>query len=185
MAGAGDDPGGKARMGKQVGSVQPQRNKAHTLTVLGSPRNGEVRWPDQVVDMMSAKGRRSLQVDGLGVSLAAWSSRTRRARIRTGRQGAQKLVEPLLPIPIPAQPVCSTWSDFPTGGGDPCLSCHVLPCLPSHHAWRVCSKAATCVRQTMCTADRNIPLSQLFTLPCLHVIFFSCMSNKLFSLTYA
>jgi hypothetical protein len=29
------------------------------------------------------------------------------------------------------QPVCLTWSDFPTGGGAPGhLSCHVLPCLP-------------------------------------------------------
>jgi hypothetical protein len=27
-----------------------------------------------------------------------------------------------------------------------------------------------CVRQTMHTADRNIPSSQLFALPCLHVI---------------
>jgi hypothetical protein len=34
----------------------------------------------------------------------------------------------------------------------------------------VYSKAATCVRQTMYTADRNIPASQLFALPCLHVI---------------
>jgi hypothetical protein len=29
-----------------------------------------------------------------------------------------------------AQPVCLTWSEFPTGGGAPGLSCHVLPCLP-------------------------------------------------------
>jgi hypothetical protein len=41
----------------------------------------------------------------------------------------------------------------------------------------VYSKAATCVRQTMYTADRIIPASQLFALPCLHVILAACLIN--------
>jgi hypothetical protein len=83
--GASDDPGGKARMGK-----------AYTLTDLGRTRNGEARWPDQVVDTMSAEGR-SLRVDGLGV-LLAWAPRTRRATIRMPT-GCPKACRALLPIP--------------------------------------------------------------------------------------
>jgi hypothetical protein len=41
----------------------------------------------------------------------------------------------------------------------------------------VYSKAATYVRQTMCTADRAIPSSQLFPLLCLHVILGACLIN--------
>jgi hypothetical protein len=55
---------------------------------------------------------------------------------------------------------------FPTGGGAPGLSYHVYPDI----MLGVYSKAATCVCQTMYTADRNIPASQLFALPCLHDI---------------
>jgi hypothetical protein len=47
-----------------------------------------------------------------------------------------------------------------------CVSCHVYPDI----MLGVYSKAATSVRQTMYTADRNIPSSQLFALPCLQVI---------------
>jgi hypothetical protein len=44
----------------------------------------------------------------------------------------------------------------------------------------VYSKAATCVRQTMCTVtDRAIPSSQLFPLTLLPTCHLRCMSNKL------
>jgi hypothetical protein len=39
------------------------------------------------------------------------------------------------------------------------------------------SRILACVRQTMYTADRNIPSSQLFALPCQHVCHLSCTSN--------
>jgi hypothetical protein len=53
------------------------------------------------------------------------------------------------------------------------MSCHVYPDI----MLGVYSKAATCVRQTMYTADRAIPASQLFALPCLHVILAACLIN--------
>jgi hypothetical protein len=53
------------------------------------------------------------------------------------------------------------------------MSCHVYPDI----MLGVYSKAATCVRQTMYTADRIIPASQLFALPCLHVILAACLIN--------
>jgi hypothetical protein len=61
-------PVGRRVWGNRQGACS---NKAHTLTVLGSPRNGEARWPDQVVDTMSAEGRLS-RVDGLK-AIQAWS----------------------------------------------------------------------------------------------------------------
>jgi hypothetical protein len=79
----------------------------HARTVIpGSPRNGEARWPDQVVDTMSAEGR-SLRVDGLTwsiVSLVARSPRTRpKSQIEyVRRRGAQKPVRRyFLFLPIP------------------------------------------------------------------------------------
>jgi hypothetical protein len=80
----------------EIGRERGATKHTRTLTILGSPRNGEARWPDQVVDTMSAEGR-SLQVDGLGISLA-WSPWTRRANIRTPA-GCPKACRALLPIP--------------------------------------------------------------------------------------
>jgi hypothetical protein len=62
------------------------------------------------------------------------------------------------------------------------MSCHVYPAMSCHVypdiMLGVYSKAATCVRQTMYTADRAIPASQLFALlPCLHVILAACLIN--------
>jgi hypothetical protein len=51
------------------------------------------------------------------------------------------------------------------------MSCRVYPDI----MLGVYSKAATCMRQTMYTADRNIPASQLSALPCLHVILAACL----------
>jgi hypothetical protein len=79
------------------------------------------------------------------------------------------------------QPVCLTWSDFPTGGGAPGLSFHVYPDI----MLGVYSKAATCVRQTMYTADRAIPASPLFICTALPACHLSCMSNKLIFLIHA
>jgi hypothetical protein len=72
--GAGDDPGGKARMHGEIGRERAETKHTRSPSLACSPRNGEASWPDQVVDTMSAEGR-SLRVDDLGVSLA-WSPRT-------------------------------------------------------------------------------------------------------------
>jgi hypothetical protein len=74
----------------------------HARTVIpGSPRNGEARWPDQVVDTMSAEAR-LLRMDGLGVSLA-WSPRDPSEEPEyVRRRGAQKPVRRyFLFLPIP------------------------------------------------------------------------------------
>jgi hypothetical protein len=82
-----------------------------------------------------------------------------------------------------AQPVCFfdclAWSDFPTGGGAPCLSSDVLlhPCL--HHIIVINSEAAACMMsQHVCTADHNIPSLHSLALPCPSCISYSLAYTK-------
>jgi hypothetical protein len=51
--------------------------------------------------------------------------------------------------------------------GSVCCIC----CLPASFHSRLC------LSYMMCTADRAIPSSQLFPLPCLHVILGACLIN--------